>query len=319
MPEHRETNKSDAPTTRRTCPNCGRLGHLARTCSGNPKSHDKIGIEIEGWWRDLRAAQETARQFDASGTSDGSLVQSSEYSAWEFRTRPGSLGEAVNQLIALYPDATHPSAGMHVHVSFQDPCDLSVLASGRFLAYHRARWESWGTRMGVHRDSNFWSRLRGDNVDYCALNDESRLHRNPFAGSRYVQLNFTSYTRHKTLENRMLPLFRDLKVAVSAVEELVSIYEDFLRDADALTLHDLRKCHEIAAPLPVAPGQPVVTARSLNQDVRVVLDPVVTSETRALNQDTPSLIEPRPVTPGHVRLFGRINATNYVRRQLAGM
>ena len=321
MPEFRDTNKAGAPATRRTCPQCGRLGHLARTCSGTPRSHDKIGIEIEGWWRDLNAAKAVAREHDASGTSDGSLASHDEMAAWEFRTRPGSLGEAVNQLVALYPDATHSSAGMHVHVSFQDPCDLSVLASGRFLSYHRARWESWGTRMGVHRDSNFWERLNGDNTDYCALNREDVLHRNPFGGSRYVQLNFSSFTRHRTLENRMLPLFRDMRLGIAAVEELVSIYEDFLRDADALALHDLRRSHDITVDLPSAPGVPVATVRQLHQDVPVVLaaQRTAVAETRTTEVSAPTMVEPQPVTPGHVRLFGRVAATNYVRRQLAGM
>lgn len=306
MPEHRDTDKTGIGATRRTCTRCGRLGHLARTCQGNPRSVDKIGIEIEGWWRDLRAAQAVAREHDASGTSDGSLAYIDELSAWEFRTRPGSLGEAVNQLVALYPDVTHPSAGMHVHVSFRDVQDLAVLASRRFLEYHAARWESWGNRMGVHRDSNFWTRLRGDNEDYCALNDPERLESTPFSGTRYVQLNFTSFTRHRTLENRMLPLFRDLRVAVSAVEELVAIYEDFLRDADALSLSTLARSTDL-----------VVQESSGRREIGVDVDMAagVAAVSRTLEPDAP-IAEVRPIAPNHVRLFGRRAVTEYVRSML---
>jgi hypothetical protein len=59
---------------RRTCSNCGRLGHLQTTCNNPERHHDMLGIEIEGWWYDLIAAQEKARSICGSpGRRDGSI------------------------------------------------------------------------------------------------------------------------------------------------------------------------------------------------------------------------------------------------------
>lgn len=59
---------------RRTCSNCGRLGHLNTTCENPEAFHSKIGIEIEGWWYDLIAAQATARDITGTvGRRDGSI------------------------------------------------------------------------------------------------------------------------------------------------------------------------------------------------------------------------------------------------------
>ena len=38
---------------------------------------------------------------------DGSLDSCSGYYAQEFCTRPGSLGEQISQVTAIYPDAYH--------------------------------------------------------------------------------------------------------------------------------------------------------------------------------------------------------------------
>lgn len=61
---------------RRTCSKCGRLGHLVTTCTNPDKYHDMIGIEIEGWWNDLIAAQRKASDICGSqGRRDGSIVE----------------------------------------------------------------------------------------------------------------------------------------------------------------------------------------------------------------------------------------------------
>lgn len=225
----RETNKDNLPPTRRVCGNCGRLGHLARTCSLPKKAHVKIGVEVEGWWRDLRAAKEAASNWHMTGDHDGSLAECDDGESYEFRTRPGSLWEAISQVLAVYPDYTHRSAGMHVHVSFATAMDISCFASPEFLEYYKARWKAWGTAKQIDKGAAFWYRLNGGNTDYCADNRLDRMTsyhlRN---GSRYQQLNFTSFARHGTIECRMLPLFRDARLAIAALEELISIYENFL-------------------------------------------------------------------------------------------
>ncbi len=225
----RKTDKTNLPPRRRACGNCGRLGHLARTCTAQPRAHARIGVEVEGWWFDLPGIRRTAANWHMSGSSDGSLKEDStgETSSYEFRTRPGSLGEAISQVVAIYPDKCDRSAGMHVHMSFRSPADTMLLSSPTFLTYFRERWEAWGTRMGVHESSDFWLRLRRGN-QFCAVNSDDDV-RTPMQVSRYRQLNFRSWINsRKTVEMRMLPLFRDARLAVSALEEWVSIVEDYI-------------------------------------------------------------------------------------------
>lgn len=59
---------------RRTCTNCGRLGHLSTTCENPESFHLKVGIEIEGWWYDLIDAQTKAQDITGTkGRRDGSI------------------------------------------------------------------------------------------------------------------------------------------------------------------------------------------------------------------------------------------------------
>lgn len=59
---------------RRTCSQCGRLGHLVSTCTNHERYHDMIGIEIEGWWFDLPGVITKATELTGNGGNrDGSL------------------------------------------------------------------------------------------------------------------------------------------------------------------------------------------------------------------------------------------------------
>ncbi len=45
---------------------------------------------------------------------------------------------------------------------------------------------------------------------------------------RYAQLNFAAWSEHKTVECRLLPMFRKQSLGVAAVVELLTIFEDYL-------------------------------------------------------------------------------------------
>ena len=208
------------------CGNCGRLGHNSRGCEYEAKHFDRIGVEVEGRFLDLRAMKQKADRLDATYAGDGSIGPSPDSGAqgYEFKTKPGSLRETIEQVIALFPDETDKTCGMHIHMSFPQDC-LTLLHTKAFFTYFKARWQSWGAAMGLHPQSQFFKRLNDEN-DYCLTNESVR--RTMTEGERYEQLNFTAWRQHKTLECRLLPMFRRSSLAVAAIQELVAIYEDFL-------------------------------------------------------------------------------------------
>lgn len=209
------------------CSTCGFPGHNSRNCNNLFKFYDKVGIEIEGRWVDSSAVSRRANEeWEADVTGDGSIAGSlaTRAQSREIRTKPGTISHAVKQLLDLYPDEADYSCGMHVHVSFADPLYLTQLMTKEFFEYFRARWATWGEAQGFLPTSNFFRRLRGGN-SYCKINTPNP---NPFSVDRYRQLNFSSYSVHKTLECRLLPMFRDSRHAVAAVVELMSMIYDWL-------------------------------------------------------------------------------------------
>ena len=158
--------------------------------------------------------------------------------AWEFQTAPGTLGEGLRQLTQMYPDVTSRSAALHVHLSFKQKDSLTLLASEDFFQYFRRKWKAWGERMNVREGSAFWERLEGQN-QYCRQNTMTDWPTAQYGGSymyinrhndRYRQLNFHAWDEHTTVEVRLLPMFQQAKLAVSAVEELIAMFDDYLNN-----------------------------------------------------------------------------------------
>src|SRR5512139_2219416 len=225
-PDTTETIKDYAGEPGYTCGNCGRLGHNSRACENPAKNFLKIGVELEGRFNDLHTMQRRAGDLGATYSGDGSIRESpdSDARAYEFKTRPGSLRETIEQVVAMYPDETDYSCGMHIHMSFP-PEVMALLQTKEFFAYFKDRWQAWGARMNLAPTSEFYKRLNGEN-DYCNPNTEVLTVMTRC--DRYSQLNFSAFSSHKTLECRLLPMFRRSSLAVSAIQELVSIYETFL-------------------------------------------------------------------------------------------
>lgn len=259
----RRTNRTGAPETLPvSCGACGRQGHRNdpnNPCPLPPAPWAKVGVEIEGFWDGYdryQAALSLAEEITgSSGDSDGSLRSDNEscdcgeddcdshdghsenhgWHAWELRTKPGSLTEAQSQVSRLYPDGTNDSAGMHVHVSFRCQTDMGLIKSEAFFEYWHERWTAWGKRMKIHESSNFWSRLAGDNrycyspKRYATQFGIYATERHRVFDERYMQLNFhNAYSAHRTVECRLLPMFRDLKLALSGIAELLDIYDSWI-------------------------------------------------------------------------------------------
>lgn len=203
-----------------TCSVCNRVGHDGPTCTLAPAAYEKVGIEIEGYWVDLRTwmARASGTLMDR-GNADG--IQH------EFRTKAAPPTGCLEQLYDFYPDGTHSFCGMHVHVSFPHAAEVSLLACPDFIQKWKESWKQWGKDRGLPADHHFWHRLRGSNR-FCSPNGLASIE-DPMRGSRYLQLNFTSWGKgYKTLECRMLPMFVDRADAIAAVVHLLSLYDEHL-------------------------------------------------------------------------------------------
>lgn len=244
-PEDTSTVKSvSSEAIGRACGQCGLLGHNSRTCTRAIQAIDKIGIEIEGRYANLRAVRNRASNEGLTGDADGSLRGSPNSDAlpWEFRTEPGSLRDALVQLTDFYPDETDSHCGMHVHLSFRANTAVTLLATPQFYEYFKASWTAWGRANNLNPRGQFFSRLNGDN-DYCAPNRDIMCEDgedNMRTIDRYTQMNWSSWDRHKTVECRLLPMFIDAKLGVSAVTHLVTMIEDWLASgANALAMPEV--------------------------------------------------------------------------------
>lgn len=217
------------PFVGRSCSNCGLIGHYASTCTASKRHFDRIGIEIEGRYEEsrLNELKSGAGQDGVTHCGDGSINEGDNTLAREFQTRPDALGPALRQLAKYYPDEADYSCGLHVHVSFKDITYFTQLATPQFAAYFREQWIRWGTENAIPAEHEFWDRLMGRN-SYCQVNSEHHLLGNPYRVDRYMQLNFTAYEEHKTVECRLLPMFTQSALAYSAIQHLIWIYESWL-------------------------------------------------------------------------------------------
>lgn len=335
MSRNRTTIKGERKI-RRTCAHCGRVGHRARkhdgtlACERPAKRIDMIGIEIEGYWYDLgtmkRKAQEiTGRQGERDGSLEGRVNVASgdddDYGCecddddctcasdayaygWEFQTRAGTLGHALSQLYDLYPDVTGSECGMHVHMSLHSHMDFSLLASDRFYEYFRAQLQAWGERNQIWHRSEFWNRLRGEN-SYCYQNSETHDHHRRSGqlitsiGDKYRQINFLPWNQYKTVEFRVLPMFRKHELAQSAIECLVEIVESFLAQEEL----------DIAISTGIAESvEPIDLGTS---------EIVIPDSTHTVNLDGPEidLVDIRDASPGSIVAL-RCDALRVLQEQL---
>jgi len=193
----------------------------------------KIGVELEGGFRQKASGE--------NYHGDGSVhVPSTE------SVTVGFVGEVVSRpfddlemmldwVDHYYPDRVNKSCGCHVHVSFNCRLAYMLTMSQEYYDFWLMRQEKWGKRVHLKASSEFWKRLQGNN-HYCkkmpktakALVCEGQKGtRGDYGCDRYYQLNHC-WSKHKTLESRVLPCFSSRKLTISGVKEFVNMTNDFL-------------------------------------------------------------------------------------------
>jgi hypothetical protein len=191
-----------------------------------------VGVELEGGW-------------DAEPQAlghDGSVDVEAEWVGEIIPPNPLKPHAILGWVEKNYPQHANETCGMHVHVSFKTMLDYARVTEKAFESYALDQIEKWGNNFTIYTGETrepkkriiiehpFWARLRGLNIRYCRREfiPEKQVWHKDKADIRYTQFNFV-WSRYKTVECRLLPMFADARVAISAIANLLNLYEEYLR------------------------------------------------------------------------------------------
>jgi hypothetical protein len=190
----------------------------------------RFGIELEGGW-DL--APRDARLFK----SDSSVSVPGRWRVGEIVSPVlESWQDGSDFMLVNYPDHTGSSCGLHVHMSFGDgaanPYNVGRLADSS--AYQTGLLDSLRALAAELKVTSkaFYSRLDNEN-SYCrtAWSPLEGLN----GGTRYRAVNFAAYSKHGTVEIRVLPMFSKRQISVRMVKRVLSFTDRYLSALPAET------------------------------------------------------------------------------------
>jgi len=188
----------------------------------------RVGVELEGGWRDLPEGTNLTR--------DGSIMipSTSGVKVGELPSDPMEVIKIKTWMKKYYPQITDKSCGMHVHMSFKSSWHYAQLMSREYQDTIVAYLTEWAKDNRLPANHPIWNRLAGRN-EYCKLDYyadvqvlQSRKnfdHNMP--GSRYTAINYC-FGLHETVECRILPMMENYELGVSAVMRVIDITNAYL-------------------------------------------------------------------------------------------
>jgi hypothetical protein len=214
------------------------LETLERHRGSNIKSRiRRVGIEVEGAWdvlvpgyRGLNIIRDGSVRFvdGQHGFDAAKMVMG------EIASPPVGLDDWEETLKRIYPQAVNATCGLHVHVSMSSALQYQRLMDPRLLDYLELGLNAWGMKENLPLDHELFKRLSGAN-DACQkrymANEQARVGEKRFDRHaqvhRYTFINYC-YSRHETIECRVLPMFSTVEQSASAIKELFHIYNSFI-------------------------------------------------------------------------------------------
>ena len=128
-----------------------------------------------------------------------------------------------------YPQDHNSDCGAHFHISFDNIQAFEFLCTKEFFDHFQRELYRWGVRANI-KNSDFWSRLNGDNT-MCRTTfrgaEQLYTQNDSYPDCRYSILNF-QYHKHGTLEFRILPVFDDVNIYIKAVQVCMDITQKYL-------------------------------------------------------------------------------------------
>lgn len=181
-----------------------------------------VGVELEGAWKNRTPP--IGYQHDGSVSAVGALVG-------EVASSPLPLTDLLAWVLSpgIYPDFINDSCGLHIHVSFHNSYEYSLVATQDFFKAFLKRITQFGMEENIEKENIFWKRLSGKNV-FCKnefVPEKQYMARNK-GQARYTMLNYC-YSLHGTLENRLFPMFRKKSVACRAIFSYCQFINEYLQ------------------------------------------------------------------------------------------
>lgn len=200
----------------------------------------RVGVELEGGWGILPKGVRLLRDGSIRFT-DAEIMKGIE-SIGELTSPPLAVRaeEATSSLhypawmSACYPKFVNESCGLHVHMSFKSAFTYQRLMTPAFPATILAYMTRWAKDEGLSDIHPIWPRLAGKN-EYCQhtfyaddqvekVDKDYDHHR---VGNRYSVIVYP-WSRHQTVECRLLPMLDTVEQAINAVKEILNITNAFL-------------------------------------------------------------------------------------------
>lgn len=184
-----------------------------------------VGVELEGGWVQLPTG---VAQLDVDGSVFDRRVPAGVRHIGELPIGP-ALPAGIPELIRInHPQKVNHTCGMHVHMSFDSLWYYQLLMVPEYqitMIEYLTRWAKDNKFKDTH---HIWARLRGES-QYCRNefwpDIQSGTKRKDFnhdrPGHRYTHVHYCG--RQRTIEIRTLPMMDKVKLAVSAVQEVISI------------------------------------------------------------------------------------------------
>ena len=185
-----------------------------------------------------------------------------------------SKEELFNFMRQNWPTETTERCSLHIHFSFNKLSDyVQCMNSTFYYDYFLPMITRWG-KMLPCKSKHFWSRLNDENR-YCRAKwiPEQQIYlKTKPSERRYSHINFC-WAMHNTFEIRLLPLFKNVRVAISATEVFIECIEKYLDENPSKSIS--RKSFTIDLP----DKQPIVSDRNIR------LEPVKNVSTEPLNKN----------------------------------
>ena len=207
------------------------------------KAINAIGIELEGGWtRYYTAAGKPIRYHDEGCKiirngkpkmlkHDGSVSMDKSNSGCDYvgeiASKPMQPRAITSWVRRNQPDAFNKTCGAHMHVSTKSTSDYMCLTDHKFWKFFREKLAKWGNKQKFSKSHEFWKRLEGNN-QYCKVEHtpEKQLHE---GSNRYTQINYC-WSKHRTLEFRVLPIFETSDLQIEAFFQLIWMVENYLEN-----------------------------------------------------------------------------------------